>query len=66
MSFDQSVYHLFFVYEMSGLTNQHHEGIEVMRPLVKDFTWILGLREVHDTRRTIYTGIDHLVCHKIR
>ena len=22
MSFDQSVYHLFFVYEMSGLTNQ--------------------------------------------
>ena len=49
MSFDQSMYHFFFVYEMSGLTNQHHEGIEVMRPLVKDFTWILGLGEVYDT-----------------
>ena len=66
MSFDQSVYHLFLVNEVSGLTNQHHERIEVTRPLVEDFTWILGLGEVYDTRRTIYTGINRLVCHKIR
>lgn len=62
----QVVDHLFLGDEMRGFVDQRHEGVEFVRPVVKQVVGVFGPLKVDDTSQPVDLGIDGLVYDKAR